>query len=233
MSDRPGGGQAARPLQVIWVLDRSASMAAGGKVEALNAAVRGALAALEDADRENPFAQLLVRALVFSDDVEWTIADPTPPQHVRWADVRTYGRTSMGLALATIAAELEAGRMTRRGFPPVIVLVSDGRPTDDFDAGLRALMGSLWGPKAVRVAIAIGADADLDVLQTFIGLDSDIPPLLASNPGQLVAYLKWASTVPAAAVSQPRPAEGLGSGYGTPEVPEVRPGHDPSSDVTW
>jgi hypothetical protein len=48
-----------------------------------------------------------------------------------------------------------------------------------------------------------------------------------------VAYLKWASTVPAAAVSQPRPAEGLGSGYGTPEVPEVRTGHDPSRDVTW
>jgi hypothetical protein len=46
-----------------------------------------------------------------------------------------------------------------------------------------------WGKKAVRVSIAIGADADLDVLEKFIG-NSELKPLQANNPESLVRHIK-------------------------------------------
>ena len=63
-------------------------------------------------------------------------------------------------------------------------------------------MDQQWGKKAVRLAIAIGEDADLDVLQKFIG-HSEIKPLQANNPEALTRYIKWVSTAVLKAVSSP------------------------------
>ncbi len=92
--------------------------------------------------------------------------------------------------------------MTERGLPPVLILISDGQPTDDISKGLQAIMEQQWGKKAVRLAIAIGEDADLDVLQKFIG-HSEIKPLQANNPEALTKYVKWASTAVLKSVSSP------------------------------
>jgi uncharacterized protein YegL len=84
----------------------------------------------------------------------------------------------------------------------VIVLVTDGQPTDDFNDGLKALMASPYGSKSLRVAIAIGSDADLGVLQRFIG-HPEFKPLRANNAQDLVNRIKWATTAPVKAVSSP------------------------------
>jgi uncharacterized protein YegL len=84
----------------------------------------------------------------------------------------------------------------------VLVLISDGQPTDNFDNGLKALMDQPWGKKAVRIAIAIGEDADQDVLQKFIG-HPEFKPLQANNAETLVRYIKWASTEVLKSASSP------------------------------
>jgi uncharacterized protein YegL len=104
------------------------------------------------------------------------------------------GNTDMGTALQMLAEQLKIPPMTERALPPVLILLSDGQPTDDFESGLAQLMRQPWGKKAVRVAIAIGQDTELDVLQKFIG-HSEIRPLQANNPEALLNYIKWASTV--------------------------------------
>jgi uncharacterized protein YegL len=43
--------------------------------------------------------------------------------------------------------------MEQRALPPVLVLISDGQPTDDFEAGLATLMAEPWARKAVRLAV--------------------------------------------------------------------------------
>src|SRR5579863_2302987 len=75
----PGGDKfAGRPLHFIWILDCSGSMKANGKIQALNIAIREAIPALQQAARDNPEAQVLVRALRFSRGAQWHIAVPTP-----------------------------------------------------------------------------------------------------------------------------------------------------------
>ena len=94
---------------------------------------------------------------------------PTPVEELEWSDLGAGGITAMGEALRLVAAELHSPPMEARALPPVLVLISDGQPTDDFDGGLAALMREPWAQKAVRLAIAMGHDADLEVLQSFIG----------------------------------------------------------------
>lgn len=201
MSNRPGGALATRPLQFIWIVDCSGSME-GKKIESLNFAIREAIPAMQDVARENPNAQVLMRAVRFSDGAQWHVAQPTEVDSFRWPDLTADGVTDLGKALELVADAMRMENMPPRGLPPVLVLISDGQPTDDYAPGLAKLMAQPWGVKAVRIAIAIGDDADSDVLQQFIG-NKEVKPLKTDNARDLAKKIKWASTVPLKAASNP------------------------------
>jgi uncharacterized protein YegL len=151
---------------------------------------------------ENPNAEVLVRAITFSNGAQWHISQPTPVIDFKWVDLIADGITDMGKALSMIAEQMKIPPMTERALPPVLVLVSDGQPTDDFASGLKALLEQSWGKKAVRIAIAIGEDADLEILQKFID-HHELKPLQANNPEALMRHIKWASTAVLKAASSP------------------------------
>ncbi|HET7772060.1 MAG TPA: tellurium resistance protein, partial [Chloroflexota bacterium] len=199
---RPGGELATRPLHFIWITDCSGSMKSHGKIQALNTASREATPHMQKVADENPNAEVLVRALKFSSGAQWHVAQPTPVAQFRWEELSANGSTDMGKALGMVAEQLRIPPMSERALPPVLVLVSDGQPTDNFNKGLAALMDEPWGKKAVRIAIAIGEDCDLEVLRRFIG-HPEIEPLQANNPEALVNYIKWVSTAVLQAASSP------------------------------
>ena len=198
----PGGAISNRPLHFIWLCDCSGSMSINGKIEVLNRAIRESLPEMKRVANDNPNANVLVRAIKFSDSAQWHVPTETPVNSFNWTDLTAGGLTDMGKALLLLAEQLKMPPMTDRALPPVLVLVSDGQPTDDFDTGLRALMNEPWGKKAVRIAIAVGQDADKDTLQKFIN-HPELRPLEANNAETLVRYIKWASTAVLKAASSP------------------------------
>ena len=202
MANLPGGPLANRPLHFIWIADCSGSMSIEGKIQALNNAIREAIPHMRQVAGENPNAEVLVRAIAFSDGARWHAAQPIPVEDFDWEDLQAGGVTDMGQAMKMVADELDPDRMPARALPPVLVLISDGQPTDSYDAGLKELMAQPWGLKAVRIAIAIGQDADLDVLQKFIG-NPEFQPLQANNADSLVRYIRWASTEVLKSASSP------------------------------
>jgi uncharacterized protein YegL len=219
---RPGGPMATRQLHFIWLADCSGSMSENGKIQALNHAIRETLPHMVKAASESHNATVLVRAIRFADHADWHVSTPTPVEQFRWTDMSAGGLTHMGDALRLVADEL--GRLTNRErmLPPVLVLVSDGQPTDDFAGGLRALMSQELGRKAVRIAIAIGADADRERLQEFIG-STDRTVLQANNPETLVSYIRWASTAVLKSVSSPVSQATITSPLGAAAVPVPKP----------
>lgn len=235
MSKRPGGELATRPLHFIWITDGSGSMSADGKIQALNNAIREAIPHMQKVADENPNAQVLVRAIRFSDGAQWHISQPTPVADFKWEDLSANGETHMGKALSMVAEQLKIPPMTDRALPPVLVLISDGQPTDDYQSGLKALMEQPWGKKAVRIAISIGADADQEVLQKFIG-NPEIKPLQANNPEALVRYIKWVSTAVLKAASSPASQTKDSSSpvvnVPVPVVPAASTASDPANTVT-
>ena len=219
---RPGAEISNRPLHFFWILDCSGSMGADGKIQQLNTAIREAIPALKDVARENPEAQVLMRSVKFSDGASWHDGDPTLVDDFKWTDLKANGLTDMGKALSLVADQLKIPPMNERALPPVLVLVSDGQPTDDFKKGLSKLTATPWGKKSVRMAIAIGGDADLDVLKKFIG-NNEYQPLQANNPDQLAMHIKWASTVALQNASDPvknKKVKHNGGGF-APPPPDV------------
>lgn len=203
MTKRPGGELAARPLHFIWLADCSGSMGGNsGKIESLNNAIYEAIPHMQKVADDNPNANVLVRAIKFSTGAQWHISQPTPIADFQWTKLEADGVTDMGKAFSMVADQLKIPPMTERGLPPVLILISDGQPTDDISKGLQAIMEQQWGKKAVRLAIAIGKDADHDVLQKFIG-HAEIKPFQADKPEELTRYIKVASTVAIKLASSP------------------------------
>ncbi len=231
MKKRPGGELAARPLHFIWITDCSGSMAVDGKIQALNFAIKDAIPHMRNVADENPNAQVLVRALKFSSGAQWHTADATPVENFTWNDLNAGGVTDLGRALSMLADALKIPPMTDRALPPVLVLLSDGQPTDNHTGGLQALMNQPWGKKAVRIAIAIGEDADHEVLQEFIG-NPEIKPLQANNPEALVNHIKWVSTAVLKSASSPASQGSEGSAGGNGNVPIPLPVDDDDADVS-
>ena len=201
MPNIPGGALARRPLHFIWIADCSGSMG-GKKIESLNFAIRNALPYMKEAAAENPNAEVMVRAVKFSSGASWHVSNAVQVEQFGWVDLDADGVTDMGKALQLVAEQLDPDVMPEKGLPPVLVLLSDGQPTDDVSVGLRELMAQPWGTKAVRIAIAIGHDADHSILQRFIG-HPELEPLPANNAESLVRYIKWVTTVVLKSASAP------------------------------
>jgi uncharacterized protein YegL len=222
---------AFRPLHFFWVADCSGSMQ-GRKIEQLNQAIRESLPSMQQVADHNPHAQVFVRAIAFSSGARWHVEAPTMVGNFRWPDLRADGVTDLGRGLKLLASQLSIPPMEDRALPPVMVLLSDGQPTDDYKSGLQQLNDLPWGKKAVRIAIAIGDDADENVLQEFLG-NSELKPLRAHNATQLTHYIRWASTAVLNAASSPssQPAGAANSRVNVVITPPVVPDPTDAGDV--
>jgi uncharacterized protein YegL len=141
-------------------------MGVDGKIEALNHALREMLEAFRD--ESDLRAEIHVAVITFGgqSQVHLPLA---PARNTSWSDLGANGGTPMGAAFE-LARQLVEDKATvpSRAYRPTLVLVSDGQPTDAWQQPLQALLGSERGGKAFRMALAIGADADRNVLQAFL-----------------------------------------------------------------
>jgi uncharacterized protein YegL len=180
----PGGGIAKRPMHFIIAADGSYSMH-GEKMQALNFAIATMLPQLVEWERAQENVRVLVRAIKFDNQATWHIETPTPVADVRWTPLRCEPRalTHMGAAMRLMASVLTADRLERRALRPTLLLVTDGIATDDFEAGLAALLATPGGVMAMRIAVAIGPDARREQLAAFS--DPGIEVLRADRADQI------------------------------------------------
>ena len=190
------------PLDFYWVLDQSGSMQ-GDKIATLNQGVRSATALIARA-ASSKGVEVMMRVVLFDSQV-YASQKPTRAADFVWRDLQANGQTMMGAAFRTLAQELRKAQLIVCGPPPVIVLASDGMPSDDAYSGLQNVMAERDGKRAVRLAVAIGRDADRRIMQAFIGRDA-VRPLEANNAQALVDSVQWISTEVVASASDPRVA---------------------------
>jgi uncharacterized protein YegL len=157
----------ARPLPVIILADVSGSMAENGKIDALNVAVEQMVASFAKESRLR--AEIQVGLITFGGRDAMTHLPLVAAQSVNGITrFSASGGTPMGAAFEVARKLLEdKDQISSRAYRPVLVLVSDGAPTDDWEGPLSALKASERAQKASRIALAIGADADRDLLAQF------------------------------------------------------------------
>ena len=142
-----------RPLDIIYVIDTSWSMG-GRKIEAVNRAMHELERLLCDEAKKNPLADVKVRILAFNNEkAYWHLKERTSAQSFKYEDiVSVEGGTPFGSALDKIAEAL-SDNDSIRGLPPIIVVMSDGWPTDAWEVSLERLLSTPWGKKATKIDI--------------------------------------------------------------------------------
>ena len=183
-----------RMCPVIFLLDTSGSMD-GAPIGAVNSAVEGILPELCAMNEENADAQINVAIMRFSADADWVTGEKLVlPSSVAWNGLDASGPTEMGRAFRELNKKLsvENGFMRRASgsVAPVLFLLSDGAPTDDYRAALSKLKENNWYRVAVRVAIGYG-EADDDILAEFTGNRETV--LHTNNPEDLKRMIRFVS----------------------------------------
>lgn len=165
-----------RTLTVFFLIDTSGSMA-GGKISSLNVAIRDTLPMLSQLSSENTDTEIKIAALQFASGCDWMYPRPLSVEDFEWNDLEANGLTSLGAAYLELLKKLSqtSGFMqeANASCAPVMILFSDGVPTDDAKHGLEHLKENNWYKAAIKIAVAIGDDANKDILKEFVNNHSE------------------------------------------------------------
>lgn len=177
----------AKPLPVILLLDVSGSMH-GAKIQNLNDAVKDMLDTFRDT--ENGETEIHVAIITFGAEVKLHQA-LTSASNIAWHDLSASGGTPLGTAFKMAKAMIEDKNVVpSRAYRPTVVLVSDGRPGDNWKQPLSDFVKDGRSSKCDRMAMAIGADADEGVLGQFVE-GTQNPLFYAENAKQLRDFFKF------------------------------------------
>jgi uncharacterized protein YegL len=162
---------ARRTMVLFFVVDTSGSMS-GAKIGSLNDAIRETVPDLKNLSTNNPDALIKIQALKFDSNVQWLYQQPIDSENFQWNDLSIGGLTGLGAALNELNDKLSSKKFLQEAagsFAPVIILLSDGEPTDDYLEGLENIKKNGWFKHAIKIAIAIGNDANKSILAEFTG----------------------------------------------------------------
>lgn len=167
------GTMLKKVLPIIFVIDASGSMA-GERIAAVNEAMHECHDMLLEKAGESPDAEIKIGALKFASGAQWVIKGGLVSlEDFYWNDISAGGVTDLGAALRELESKLsrKSFLVSETGFcVPVIIFMSDGGPTDDWQKELKkANANNKWFQRARKIAIAIGDDADKEVLKELVG----------------------------------------------------------------
>lgn len=160
--------QKARPLPVVVAVDRSGSMSKNGKIEALNLALKNFVNSLKEEKSDKIEIQVALYSFGGSDEVTCE-NDLSPLSKVTCKEYSASGRTPLGGTLKAIKQLIEdKTKIPSRSYTPTVVLITDGESTDETEDSLYSFRNEGRSAKAFRIAMAIGDDADIDFLKSFV-----------------------------------------------------------------
>lgn len=184
---------ARRTMTLFFVVDASGSMD-GSKMGTLNAAVEEVIPEIRKISGENADAAIKIAVLEFSSGARWITPAPMDAEDFTWSFLDADGLTDLGEACKALNEKLSRKAFmsdAAGSFAPAIFLLSDGEPTDDYKPELEKLKQNNWFRKAIKVAVAIGDDANRDVLGEFTGNKEAV--LTVHTPEALAKMIRFVS----------------------------------------
>ena len=181
-------GVSRKSLVIFFLIDTSGSMK-GKKMGELNTVMEELIPEIRrvgEADTE-----VKVAVLTFSTEVRWMYSNPIPIEDFEWARLRASGVTSMGAAFKELNHRMSRNSFLNSpslSFAPVIFLMTDGYPSDDYKEGLRELQTNSWYKFGLKAALGIGQEANDNILAEFTGSKDTV--VHAYSGGQLAQMIK-------------------------------------------
>ena len=161
-----------KQLPIIYVIDVSGSMG-GDRIACVNDAMRESIKIMKKKAVGSPDAEVKVGVMTFSNGANFITNGLVDLEDFFWNDLSVGGLTDLGAALKELDSKLSKNSYLKSeiGYAvPVLIFMSDGQPTDNWEKPLEEVKkNNAWFRGAKKVCIAIGDDADLDVLGKISG----------------------------------------------------------------
>jgi uncharacterized protein YegL len=199
-------GIVRRQMVLFFVVDTSGSMA-GTKIGAVNTAIRALLPELKEIGGSD--VDLKIACLTFSCGCSWMHPSPVPAGNFQWNSLSADGETDFGAACKELSAKMSKDKFLAApsaSVAPAVILMSDGDPTDDYKKGLSELWENKWYKYAIKVAVAIGEDANTGVLKEFAGNSEAVTAV--HTPEALRKWIRFVSITSAQIGSKSQPVQG-------------------------
>lgn len=176
----------AKPMPVILLLDVSGSMA-GSSIDELNSAVSEMLKSFTRIE-----VMLQISIITFGNEVKLIMQQQEARDALNnWQDLDASGMTPLGTALRMAKDMIEDKEIVpSRSYRPLVVLVSDGEPTDDWRTPLQEFVSTGRSQKSDRMAMGIGVDFNRDILSQFIAGSSQPEVFTAADASQIKDFFK-------------------------------------------
>lgn len=192
-----------RCLPVIVAVDRSGSMC-GERIDAINYALRNFVEYLQH--KSNPEVEIQVALYSFGSDVTCDIPLTSIKNITRTPVYEAMGHTAMGMAfkeMKKLTDDLEY--ISPRVYNPIIVVVTDGSPTDDHYSPLKNLVRDGRSAKADRMAMAIGDSADRNILSEFVSKPEYL--IYGNEGGDIINFFEYVTMAIASRMAKHTPVE--------------------------
>ena len=177
-----------KSLVIFFLIDTSGSMK-GKKMGELNTVMEELIPEIRRVGEAD--TDVKVAVLTFSTEVRWMYSNPIPIEDFEWARLRASGVTSMGAAFKELNHRMSSNSFLNSpslSFAPVIFLMTDGYPSDDYKEGLRELQTNSWYKFGLKAALGIGQEANDNILAEFTGSKDTV--VHAYSGGQLAQMIK-------------------------------------------
>lgn len=160
-------------MTLFYVIDTSESMS-GSRIGTVNSAMEECQGLLHEIAQANDDAKIDVAVMQFSSGCSWITpaSGPVDLDAWKWEDLHAGGITDFGAALLELDRKLsrKAFLNSQTGaYAPVILLFSDGGPTDNWEKALEQIRKNNWFKHAIKIAIDIESGSDRAVLEAFTG----------------------------------------------------------------
>ncbi|MCR5214663.1 MAG: VWA domain-containing protein [Eubacterium sp.] len=181
-----------RICPILFLLDRSVSMD-GAPLGAVNQAMVNIIPEFISMNQNNANVEIKFAVLSFGNGVVWETGEGlVSPENYTWKDIESDGATPMGEAFNDLEKVLhvENGFMKNAtgSVAPVIFLLSDGEPTDNYKEGLKKLKDNLWFKVAAKVAVGYGCSNDA-ILEEYTGNKETV--LHTNDPKDLQKMIRF------------------------------------------
>ena len=173
-----------RELTVFFVLDTSSSMG-GTPIAELNHGVEECVIALKEVAKNNGDAKLKIAVMEFNSDFKWiTNNGPESIEDFEWEYLECAGEQNIGSALRELNSKLsceEFLQSMKGSFMPIIIFMTNGHATDDYQKPLAEIRKNKWFKYATKIGFAVGDEADEKMIASIVGnaeaviKPSDIP----------------------------------------------------------